>query len=60
MNSIIANENNIILRLKLGAGTVYKKLLNQAFPSVSYSENKFVNVREDKSLYDEDIAYLKN
>ncbi len=34
-----------------------KKLLNQAFPSVSYSENKFVNVRGDKSPYDGDIAY---
>ncbi len=26
-----------------------KKLLDQAFPSVSYSENKFVNVKGDKS-----------
>ena len=34
-----------------------KKLLNQAFPTVSYSENKFVNVKGDKSPYDGDIAY---
>ncbi len=34
-----------------------KKLLDQAFPSVSYSENKFVNVKGDKSPYDGDIAY---
>ncbi len=34
-----------------------KKLLNQAFPIVSYSENKFVNVKGDKSPYDGDIGY---
>lgn len=34
-----------------------KKLLNQAFPAVSYSENKFVNVKGDKSPYDGDLAY---
>ncbi len=34
-----------------------KKLLDQAFPKVSYSENKFVNVKGDKSPYDGDIAY---
>jgi retron-type reverse transcriptase len=34
-----------------------KKLLDQAFPSVSYSENKFVNVKEDKSPYDGDLTY---
>ncbi len=34
-----------------------KKLLNQAFPAVSYSENKFVNVKGNKSPYDGDIAY---
>ena len=34
-----------------------KKLLNQAFPAVSYSENKFVNVKGDKSPYDGDLTY---
>jgi RNA-directed DNA polymerase len=34
-----------------------KKLLHQAFPSVSYSENKFVNVKGNKSPYDGDITY---
>ncbi len=34
-----------------------KKLLNQAFPAVPYSENKFINVKGDKSPYDGDIAY---
>jgi RNA-directed DNA polymerase len=34
-----------------------KKLLDQAFPSVSYSENKFVNVKGNKSPFDGDIAY---
>ena len=34
-----------------------KKLLEQAFPKVPYSENKFVNVKGDKSPYDGDIAY---
>ena len=34
-----------------------KKLLKQAFPSVPYSENKFVNVKENKSPYDGDLVY---
>ncbi len=34
-----------------------KKLLNQGFPTVPYSENKFVNVKGDKSPFDGDIAY---
>ncbi len=34
-----------------------KKLLNQAFPSVPYSENKFVNVKGEKSPYDGDLIY---
>ncbi len=34
-----------------------KKLVEQAFPSVPYSENKFVNVKGDKSPYDGDLVY---
>ncbi len=34
-----------------------KQLLDKAFPSVSYSENKFVNVKGDKSPYDGDLIY---
>ncbi len=34
-----------------------KQLLNQAFPAVPYSENKFVNVKGDKSPYDGDLVY---
>ncbi len=34
-----------------------KKLLDKAFPAVPYSENKFSNVREDKSPYDGDLTY---
>ena len=34
-----------------------KKLLDQAFPKVSYSENKFVNVKGDKSPFDGDLTY---
>lgn len=34
-----------------------KQLLDQAFPPVPYSENKFVNVKEDKSPYDGDLVY---
>ena len=34
-----------------------KILLDKAFPNVPYSENKFVNVREDKSPYDGDLTY---
>ena len=33
------------------------KLIKQAFPSVSYSENRFVNVKGDKSPYDGDLVY---
>ncbi|NET55289.1 MAG: RNA-dependent DNA polymerase [Symploca sp. SIO2E6] len=34
-----------------------KKLLDIAFPSVPYSENKWVNVKGEKSPYDGDLAY---
>jgi RNA-directed DNA polymerase len=34
-----------------------KKLIEKAFPTVPYSENKFVNVKGEKSPYDGDIAY---
>ena len=34
-----------------------KQLLNKAFPSVPYSENKFVNVKGDKSPFDGDLTY---
>jgi RNA-directed DNA polymerase len=34
-----------------------KKLLDKAFPSVSYSENKHVNVKGDKSPFDGDLTY---
>ncbi|MDJ0570591.1 MAG: reverse transcriptase domain-containing protein [Pleurocapsa sp. MO_192.B19] len=34
-----------------------KKLIDKSFPSVPYSENRFVNVRGDKSPYDGDLAY---
>ena len=34
-----------------------KKLLDKAFPAVSYSENKHVNVKGEKSPFDGDIAY---
>ena len=34
-----------------------KKLLDKAFPAVSYSENKHVNVKREKSPFDGDIAY---
>jgi len=34
-----------------------KKMVKQAFPNVSYSENKFANVRGEKSPFDGDINY---
>jgi 5-methylcytosine-specific restriction endonuclease McrA len=34
-----------------------KKLLDKAFPTVPDSENKFVNVKGNKSPYDSDIVY---
>ncbi|WP_414621027.1 group II intron reverse transcriptase, partial [Calothrix sp. CCY 0018] len=34
-----------------------KKLLDKAFPKVSYSENKHVMVKGNKSPYDQDITY---
>ncbi len=33
------------------------ELVNKAFPAVSYSENKFVNVKGNKSPFDGDIVY---
>lgn len=32
-------------------------LINKAFPKVPYSENKYVNVKGDKSPYDKNITY---
>jgi 5-methylcytosine-specific restriction endonuclease McrA len=34
-----------------------KKLLDKAFPSIPYSENKWVCVKGEKSSYDGDLAY---
>jgi RNA-directed DNA polymerase len=34
-----------------------KSLLDKAFPSVPYSENKHINIKGEKSPYDGDIAY---
>lgn len=34
-----------------------KKLVDKAFPAVSYSENKHVNVKGNKSPFDGDMAY---
>jgi group II intron reverse transcriptase/maturase len=34
-----------------------KKLLDKAFPTVAYSENKFINVKGEKSPYDGDLIY---
>jgi len=34
-----------------------KKLLDKAFPYVPYSENRYVNVRGNKSPYDGDLTY---
>jgi group II intron reverse transcriptase/maturase len=34
-----------------------KTLLGKAFPSVPYSENKHISVKENKSPYDEDMVY---
>ena len=37
--------------------TSVTKLIEKAFPAVSYSENKFVNVKGNKSPFDGDIVY---
>ena len=34
-----------------------KSLLDKAFPSIPYSENKHINVKGEKSPFDGDIAY---
>ena len=34
-----------------------EKLINKAFPAVSYSENRHIKVKGDKSPYDGDITY---
>ncbi len=34
-----------------------KKLLDKAFPPVPYSENKYINVKSEKSPYDGDMVY---
>ena len=34
-----------------------KSLLDKAFPAVPYSENKYINVKGEKSPYDGDVSY---
>jgi len=34
-----------------------KTLLDKAFPTVSYAENKYINVQGNKSPYDGDVTY---
>ncbi len=34
-----------------------KKLLDQAFPAIPYSEKKYINVKGEKSPFDGDITY---
>ena len=34
-----------------------KRLLDKAFPAIPYSENRFINVKRDKSPYDGDLTY---
>ena len=36
-----------------------ESLVKKAFPSVSYSENRFVNVKGEKSPYDGDLIYAR-
>ena len=53
--------NNRTFKVFLKQKTINKhqaeKMVKQAFPSVSYSENKFVNVKGDKSPFDGDLNY---
>ena len=53
--------NNRTYKVFLKQETINKhqaeKMVKQAFPSVSYSENKFVNVKGDKSPFDGDLNY---
>jgi RNA-directed DNA polymerase len=64
----IDGSRNSLWHINLRAFTVFNKevkqnrrsaqdLIQKAFPSVSYSENKFVNVKGNKSPYDGDIVY---
>jgi group II intron reverse transcriptase/maturase len=34
-----------------------KRLLDKAFPAIPYSENRFINVKKEKSPYDGDLTY---
>ena len=48
---------NVFLKQKTINRYQAEKMVKTAFPSVSYSENKFVNVKGDKSPFDGDITY---
>jgi hypothetical protein len=44
--------------VKLGfSKSLLLQLLDKAFPSVPYSENKHINVKGEKSPYDGDLTY---
>ncbi|VEP14562.1 RNA-directed DNA polymerase (Reverse transcriptase) [Hyella patelloides LEGE 07179] len=53
------NQKAFKVFLKQKTVSCYKaeKMIRNAFPNVSYSENKFVNVKGEKSPFDGDINY---
>ena len=48
---------NVFLKQKSINRYQAEKLVKQAFPRINYSENKFVNVKGEKSPFDGDIKY---
>ena len=55
--SISHRTFKVFLKQKTLSRHKAEKMVTNAFPKVSYSENKFVNVKGDKSPFDGDINY---
>ena len=57
LDGLRRRTNKVFLRQKTINRYQAKLMLKTAFPSVNYSENRFINVKGDKSPFDGDINY---
>lgn len=57
LNGIRQRTNQVFLKQKTINRHQAKSMIKAAFPSVSYSENRFINVKGNKSPFDGDLNY---
>lgn len=57
LNGLRKRTQKVLTKQKTVSRHQAKEMIKTAFPNPGYSENKFVNVRGDKSPFDGDITY---